>query len=98
LDIELNGLKIVKQKRDELDARFLFVAPPSVEVLEKRLRGRDTETEESINARLDAAKTELAYAKEEGAHDLIIVNDDLEVAYQNFKKFIIDTYVEKFGE
>jgi guanylate kinase len=46
LDIEMEGVKQVK--RTDLDARFLFLAPPSIEELEKRLRGRATETEESL--------------------------------------------------
>ena len=43
-----------------LQAIFVFVAPPSVEELEKRLRGRNTETEESLQKRLEGAKAEIA--------------------------------------
>ncbi|CAI2179932.1 7004_t:CDS:2 [Funneliformis geosporum] len=64
LDIELNGVKSVK--RTDLNARFVFIKPPSLESLKERLLGRNTETEESIQARLDAAKEELAYADQEG--------------------------------
>ncbi|CAG8455717.1 2177_t:CDS:2 [Ambispora leptoticha] len=98
LDIELNGVKAVKQKQDELDARFLFISPPSLKVLEERLRGRGTENEESIKARLDQANEELAYSQQEGAHDLIIVNDDLDKTYQTFKNFIFDSYDRKFAD
>ncbi|CAG8463139.1 5204_t:CDS:2 [Diversispora eburnea] len=76
LDIELEGVKLVK--KTDLNARFVFIAPPSLEVLEKRLRDRGTESEDAIQARLDAAKKELAYAAEEGSHDLIVVNDNLD--------------------
>ncbi|CCE89769.1 guanylate kinase TDEL_0A04370 [Torulaspora delbrueckii] len=86
LDIDMQGVKSVKYKTD-LDARFLFVAPPSVADLEKRLRGRGTETEESIAKRLAAAKAEIEYA-ETGAHDQILVNDDLQRAYNELKEFI----------
>ncbi|KAI8873776.1 guanylate kinase-like protein [Ramicandelaber brevisporus] len=85
LDIDMQGVMSVK--KTHLNARFLFLAPPSVEELERRLRGRGTENEQSVNKRLEAAKLEMEYAKQPGAHDLVIVNDDLETAYQQFKKF-----------
>lgn len=56
-------------------ARYVFIAPPSEEELEKRLRGRGTEKEESIQKRLTQAKVELEYAKVPGIHDRVIVND-----------------------
>jgi guanylate kinase len=55
-------------------------------VLESRLRGRGTEKEESVQKRLAQARTELEYSKTEGAHDLIIVNDDLETAYKELEQ------------
>ena len=86
LDIDMQGVKSVKSK-PELKARYLFIAPPSVDDLRKRLEGRGTETEESLNKRLAAATAELEYA-ESGAHDQIIVNDDLDKAYNELKEFI----------
>jgi guanylate kinase len=81
----------VKQvKLSDLNARFLFLAPPSIEELERRLRGRGTETEESLNKRLAQAKNELEYAKLPGAHDRIVVNDDLEKAYTEVRDWIVD--------
>ena len=81
----------VKQvKRTDLNARFLFLSPPSLEVLEKRLRGRETENEESLQKRLTQAKVEMAYAKEEGAHDKVVVNDDLDRAYKELEEWIVD--------
>ncbi|KAJ5112106.1 hypothetical protein N7532_000151 [Penicillium argentinense] len=89
LDIEMEGVKQVKLRKD-LNARFLFLAPPSLEELEKRLRGRNTETEDSLQKRLAQAKNELEYSKQPGAHDKIVVNDDLEKAYGELKEFIVD--------
>ncbi|CAI1858103.1 hypothetical protein SEUBUCD646_0B05540 [Saccharomyces eubayanus] len=86
LDIDMQGVKSVKEV-PELNARFLFVAPPSIDDLRKRLEGRGTETEESISKRLSAAEAELAYAKT-GAHEKIIVNEDLDRAYKELKDFI----------
>ena len=58
-------------------ALAVFVQPPSVNELERRLRHRSTETEEKIRQRLDKAHIELAKANE---FDVIIVNEDLEKA------------------
>ncbi|KAA8652250.1 hypothetical protein EYZ11_002319 [Aspergillus tanneri] len=88
LDIEMEGVKQVK--RTDLDARFLFLAPPSIEELEKRLRGRGTETEDSLSKRLAQAKNELEFSKQPGAHDKIIVNDDLEKAYEELRDWVVD--------
>ena len=59
------------------EAIQLFLAPPSVEELEKRIRGRGTEAEEAIQRRLKRAQEELAAQTE---FDAVIVNDDLETA------------------
>lgn len=88
LDIDMQGVKSVKDK-PELAARFLFIAPPSVEDLRKRLEGRGTESQESLDKRLNAAIAELEYA-ETGAHDHTIVNDDLDKAYKELKEFIFE--------
>lgn len=69
-------------------ARYVFIAPPSIEQLEKRLRGRGTETEASVQKRLAQATNELEYSQTPGVHDLIIVNDDLETAYKELDAFI----------
>ena len=83
LDIDVQGAELVK--KTNLNAKFIFVAPPSFEELERRLRGRGTETEDKIQTRLKNAKGEMDYMDKPGFFDLIIVNDDLEKAYANFK-------------
>ncbi|KAK6872439.1 Guanylate kinase [Candida tropicalis] len=87
LDIDMQGVKSVK--KTDLNARYLFISPPSIEELRTRLTGRGTETDESLEKRIAAASAEMEYA-ETGAHDQIIVNDDLEKAYVEFKKFILE--------
>lgn len=78
----------VKQvKKTSLNARCLSIQPPSLEILEKRLRGRATDSEDAITQRLAQAKNELAYAKQEGVFDKVIINDDLEKAWAEFKAF-----------
>lgn len=71
-----------------MDARYVFIAPPTFDALESRLRGRGTEKEESIQKRLEQAKLELEYSKTKGVHDIIIVNDDKEQAYRDLEAFI----------
>ena len=84
----LQGVKQVKKA--DLGARFLFLSPPSLEILEERLRGRGTDDEESVKKRLNQADKEMAFAKEEGVHDKIVVNDDLDRAYQEVEKWVVD--------
>jgi guanylate kinase len=81
----------VKQvKRTDLNARFLFLAPPSLQELERRLRGRGTESEDSLTKRLAQAKNELEYAQLPGAHDKTVTNDDLDRAYVELRDWIVD--------
>lgn len=77
LEIETQGALQVKSKMPE--AVLIFMAPPGqgVEELEKRLRGRNTEDEETIQRRLAEAKVELERSKQ---YDYIIINDELERA------------------
>lgn len=72
LEIDLDGARQVRKTAP--DAVQVFIAPPSFDELEARLRGRGTETEEQLTARLETAKVELA-AKEE--FDRVFINDDL---------------------
>jgi guanylate kinase len=89
LVIEMEGVKQVKRRRD-LDARICFLQPPNVEELEKRLRGRGTEKEESIQKRLKQAESEMEYARMEGRRDKVVVNGDLDTAYRELEEWIVD--------
>lgn len=81
----------VKQvKKTDLGARFLFLSPPSIKILEERLRGRGTDDEDSVRKRLEQADKEMAFAKEEGVHDKIVINDDLDRAYQEVEAWVVD--------
>lgn len=65
LDIDAQGVELIKTRTD-LDPLLVFIKPPSLSVLEQRLRARSTETEESLQKRLQASKAELAYGE---SHD-----------------------------
>ncbi|MFP4012998.1 MAG: guanylate kinase [Chitinispirillaceae bacterium] len=78
MDIDVFG----KKKFDEAypDAVGILILPPSDEELERRLRARNTDDEETIRLRLQNARKELAFARDEGKYEYEIVNDDLERA------------------
>ncbi len=76
LDVDVKGALNVKKLYGDR-ALTIFIAPPSLETLEARLRARNTETEATLATRLERARTELAYAPR---FDHTVVNDSLEVA------------------
>ena len=75
VEIDVQGARQVRQAQP--DAFMLFLKPPSLEELERRLRSRGTETDEQIRRRLTKATEELASEPE---FDASVVNDDLETA------------------
>jgi len=86
MDLELQGVRSIK-KLEGLKTlpKFILIRAPSLEILEKRLRARGTETEESIQTRLKHAREDdLAAQNEPHLFDSVIVNDVLDKAYQEF--------------
>lgn len=75
-DVDVEGGLNLKEKFGA-QALAIFVMPPSVKVLEERLRARGSESEEAIRTRVEKAESELEYAAD---FDLIICNDELETA------------------
>lgn len=75
-------------KKTDLNPFYIFIQPPSLEILKDRLIGRGTETEESLKQRLEIAQKELVYGLTPNNADLILINDDLETTYQQLKTFI----------
>ena len=73
LDIEPNGAFAVRAKRP--DAVLIFIAPPSLEELEQRLRGRGDTSQEQMKLRLERAGWEMQQSK---AYDYIVTNDRVE--------------------
>lgn len=85
-DVDVNGGRNIK-RHFGADALSIFVMPPSVEVLEQRLRNRGTESEESIRRRLARSAREL---EEASAFDVTIVNDDLRHAVEETRRVVED--------
>ncbi|KAI8908462.1 guanylate kinase [Gorgonomyces haynaldii] len=90
LDLEIKGVKSIK--KTDLSCKFIFIQPPSIEALEQRLRDRKTETEESLKKRLDTAKEAMDYAQEQGAYDVIVINDKEEEAYKQLEEYVIKNW------
>ncbi|KAG5276029.1 hypothetical protein AALO_G00127130 [Alosa alosa] len=88
LDVDIQGVKNIKET--DLNPIYISIQPPSMEILEKRLRDRQTETDDSLEKRLDAARTDMELSKEPGLFDLVIVNDDLEEAYEKLKSVLME--------
>lgn len=86
LDIEIEGVKQIKNS--SLNPLYVFIKPPSISELEQRLKKRKTETEESLQQRLNRAKIELEYGEQSGNFDIVIMNDDLDEAYKKLHSFI----------
>ncbi len=83
LEIELEG---ARQVRESFAEGFqIFIAPPSFKELEKRIRGRATDSEEAILKRLTRAKYEL---KAQSEFDATVINNNLDVALLEIKKLI----------
>lgn len=85
-DVDVNGGRNLKRYFGD-EALSIFVLPPSVEVLEQRLRSRGTDSEESIRKRLARSAQEL---EEAAQFDVGIVNDDLSCAVQQARQVIAD--------
>ncbi|XP_050949560.1 guanylate kinase isoform X1 [Labeo rohita] len=88
LDIDMQGVKNIK--RTDLNPIYVSIQPPSMEILEKRLRDRKTESEESLQKRLHAAKVDMEISKEPGLFDVVIINDDLNIAYGKLKDALLE--------
>ncbi len=83
LEIEVQGAEKVKQSIP--DAKLIFIAPPSREVLKERLLMRATESEEAISRRMETALVEIDKSKE---YDIVIVNDKLEDAVIEIEEYM----------
>ncbi|MBK7859532.1 MAG: guanylate kinase [Archangiaceae bacterium] len=84
-DIDVQGGSKIKAKHP--DTLLVFVQPPSMEVLERRLRDRKTDAEDTIQRRLLEARAEVEKGLE--SYDYVIVNDDLDAAYAKLKSIVV---------
>lgn len=93
LDVDVKG--IISLKQTNLNPVYFFIKPPCMKTLENRLRSRGTETEESLQKRLAMAQRELDYVMaEKDTFHHVIVNDDLDKAYELLKKALSSRFTQ----
>jgi guanylate kinase len=83
-DIDYQGARQIRAKHP--DAVAVFILPPSMIELERRLRGRASETEEVVKRRFEAAKVEIEHY---GFFDYLVVNDDVDTAFRNLEGIVL---------
>jgi guanylate kinase len=90
LDIDVQGVDNVKRSSriDQTKVVFVMLVPPSIGELERRLRGRSTDSEEVIVRRLKRAEEEMEYIKKDNYWDAILVNDDFEQCYTTLDELV----------
>jgi guanylate kinase len=84
LDVDTRGARTLKKAWP--GGIFVFIVPPSIEVLQKRLKGRGSETEEAIRRRFDNA---LAEIREVVWYDYVILNDELDAAIDRLRSIYV---------
>lgn len=84
-DIDVQGGAKIKLKHP--DTVLVFVLPPSMEELERRLRDRKTDSEDVIQRRMLAARSEVEKGLE--SYDYLVINDDIETAYRELRAIVI---------
>ncbi len=90
LDLDVKGALNLKRLFSD-NSLLLFFKPPNMEVLQQRLKGRESEDEESLRVRLERARLELGYAD---LFDEVIVNDNLEMTVEAVTG-LISTFLSK---
>lgn len=97
LEIEMQGIQQMAQhlggKLKNFEVVFVFLLPPSMQELEKRLRGRGTDTEESVRLRLETAEKEISWMKDEakiGQH--LVYNDSVDNAVKKITEILSEKY------
>ena len=89
-DIDVVGGSRIKKKFPERTLA-IFVQPPSIEEMEKRLRNRKTDSEEKIQERVAKAERELKFAND---FDVVLINDKLEIAKKQAED-LVDNFIKK---
>lgn len=84
LEIDIQGALQIKQKMPE--GVFVFIAPPSIEELERRITCRGTETPEEITKRMSQVERELSYADD---YDYMVINDNVETAVSSLRAIVL---------
>jgi len=85
LDIDVQGAAQLREKK-YVAASYIFIAPPSLAELRRRLSGRGTEKEETVNLRIANARREM---EQMPSYDFVVINDDLQEAVESVRAIVI---------
>ena len=91
-DIDWQGARQVKEKFDKKSVVSIFILPPSLKELERRLHSRAQDSKEVVAKRMKEARSEISHFEE---YDFILVNDDLANTYQKIRSIIEAKRVER---
>jgi guanylate kinase len=86
LDKDVQG--IMSLRATAVNPKTIFIRAPSFAVLEERLKGRGSESEETLKRRLDTAKKEMSYVDRADLWDHVVMNDDLESCYKEIERIL----------
>lgn len=90
-DIDYQGARQIRAKQPDCVA--VFILPPSMTELERRLRGRASESEDVVRRRFEAAKVEIEHY---GFFDYLVVNDDIESAFRHLEGIVLAERSRRF--
>ncbi len=93
-DIDWQGARQLKEKFDKDAVISIFILPPSMDELERRLRNRASDPEEILQVRMKKALDEISHFNE---YDYILVNDDLDSTYKKIRAIIDSKRVSRFS-
>ena len=84
-DIDWQGARQIKENLDKDSVISIFILPPSMQELERRLRARAQDPEEVVQSRMEEARSEISHFDE---YDFVLINDDLKNTYQKIHSII----------
>ncbi len=84
-DIDWQGARQIREKYDPDSIISIFILPPSMQELERRLRGRAQDPDDVVRQRMNKAKDEISHYQE---YDYVLINDDLNATYSKIKSII----------
>ncbi len=94
-DIDWQGARQIKEKFDKASVVSIFILPPSLAELERRLLNRAQDSQEVVDARMKKARDEISHY---GEYDYILINDDLNSTYQKIRSIIESKRVERLSK
>ncbi len=94
-DIDWQGARQIKEKFDKSSIVSIFILPPSINELERRLRNRASDEEKILQSRMLKALDEISHYAE---YDYVLVNDDLNATYQKIRSIIDSKRVERLSK